>query len=153
MKKRKQGEARTLRADAAGVLDVDLGWSSRLLARRITAELDEALAPSGLSSTQFGLMCLIASATDDTLGALAQRAGLNQSTMSRNVDQLASAGLVEVVMSEADRRRRAVWLTEAGAFGLQRALALWEPAHRALHKKLGLASCNMLGDVTARLAE
>lgn len=152
MEKRKQG-AKTLRTDAVGVLDVDLGWSSRLLARRITAELDQALAPSGLSSTQFGLMCLIASASDDTLGALAQQAGLNQSTMSRNVDQLVGAGLVEVVMSEADRRRRAVWLTEAGAFQLQQALRLWRPAHRALLQRLGLASDNLLGDVAARLAE
>ncbi|WP_316154641.1 MarR family winged helix-turn-helix transcriptional regulator [Cupriavidus sp. BIC8F] len=152
MEKRKQG-ARTLRADAAAVLDVDLGWWSRLLARRITAELDEALASSGLSSTQFGLMCLIASATDDTLGALAQRAGLNQSTMSRNVDQLVSTGLVEVVMSEADRRRRAVWLTEAGAFKLQQALALWQPGHRALRQKLGSELHDMVGEVAARLAE
>ncbi|MEM5431387.1 MarR family winged helix-turn-helix transcriptional regulator [Cupriavidus oxalaticus] len=152
MKTGKQG-ARTLRTDAAAALDVDLGWWSRLLARRITAAMDEALAPSGLTSTQFGLMCLIASATDDTLGALAQRAGLNQSTMSRNVDQLVGAGMVEVVMAEADRRRRAVWLTEAGALTLQQALALWEPAHRALLRKLGPDTHNLMGAIAARLAE
>ncbi|MBP0619308.1 MarR family winged helix-turn-helix transcriptional regulator [Cupriavidus consociatus] len=152
MKMGKQG-ARTLRADADAALDVDLGWWSRLLARRVTAALDEALAPSGLTSTQFGLMCLIASATDDTLGALAQRAGLNQSTMSRNVDQLVGTGMVEVVMTEADRRRRAVWLTETGALSLQQALALWQPAHRALLRKLGLEAHNIVGEVAAKLAE
>ncbi|MBF6986164.1 winged helix-turn-helix transcriptional regulator [Cupriavidus sp. IK-TO18] len=126
---------------------------SRLLALRITAALDEALAPSGLTSTQFGLMCLIASATDDTLAALAQRAGLNQSTMSRNADQLVGTGMVEVVMAEAGRRRRAVWLTEAGALTLQQALALWQPAHRALLRKLGLEAHNIVGAVAARLEE
>ncbi|WP_459571556.1 MarR family winged helix-turn-helix transcriptional regulator [Cupriavidus sp. 8B] len=143
----KQRQApRTLRADAAQVLASDLGWLSRMLARRFTADLDLALAPAGLSNTQFGLMCLIASAPDDTLGALALRAGLNQSTMSRNVDQLAGAGLVEVVTAESDRRRRAVWLTEAGALCLERALALWLPANQALSARLGPELLGLLGE-------
>ncbi len=62
-------------------------------------------------------------------------------------------GLVEVVMSEADRRRRAVWLTEAGAFNLQQALALWQPAHSTLRQKLGSELHDMVSEVTARLAE
>ncbi len=152
MEKRRQGP-RTLRTDAAKALDVDLGWRARLVARRITAELDAALAPSGLSNVQFGLMCLIASAPDDTLGALAQRAGLNQSTMSRNVDQLVSAGLVELVASEADRRRRAVWLTETGAFQLQQALALWQPANRALSRMFGKELQESLGEAAGKLGE
>ena len=136
MATRKQA-ARTLTADAARALAVDLGWHSRLASRLISAELDRGLAQAGLSSTQFGLMCLVASAPDDTLGALAQRAELNQSTMSRNLDTLAGSGLVEVAMVEQDRRRRAVWLTEAGARKLQDAMPLWRAAHRALAARLG----------------
>jgi DNA-binding MarR family transcriptional regulator len=130
--------ARNLRTDAARVLAADLGWWSRLASRLITAELDQGLATSGLSSQQFGLLCLIASAQDDTLGALAQRAGLNQSTMSRNLDILSRAGYVEIAMVEKDRRRRAVWLTEAGALRLQEAIPLWRKSHEALAAKLGL---------------
>lgn len=129
--------SRTLRPDAAKALAADLGWHARVAARLVTAELDRGLASSGISSTQFGLMCLIASAPDDTLGALAQRAGLNQSTMSRNLDMLARAGLAEIAMVEKDRRRRAVWLTEAGALRLQEALPLWRASQRVLEKKLG----------------
>ena len=150
MSKRKQG-TRTLRDDATAALQVDLGWQSRMLARRISTELDKALMPSGLSSVQFGLMCLIASAADDTLGTLAQRAGLSQSTMSRNVDQLVNAGLVEMVTSEKDRRRRAVWLTEAGATQLQQAVALWRPAHAALYQQLGLEDQAVLGALALKL--
>src|SRR5271167_4612880 len=91
MANRKQA-SRTLRPDAARALAADLGWHSRMAGRLISAGLDAALAPAGLSSAQFGLLCLIASADDDTLGALAQRAGLNQSTMSRNLDMLAKSG-------------------------------------------------------------
>ncbi|MBL8965190.1 MAG: MarR family transcriptional regulator, partial [Phycisphaerae bacterium] len=90
--------------------------------RRIGAVIDEALAPLGLGSQQFSLLCLIASADDDTFGALAERAGLNASTMTRNVDVLARAGWVEVAQHGSDRRRRAIWLTEAGARLLQAAL-------------------------------
>jgi len=110
-----------------------------MASRRITGELDKGLAGTGLTSAQFGLLCLIASAPDDTLGALAQRAALNQSTMSRNVEMLASAGLVEVAMVEEDRRRRAVWLTESGARSLATALPVWRAAHQALVAKLGPA--------------
>jgi DNA-binding MarR family transcriptional regulator len=152
MTKRKQG-IRTLRTDAAAALDADLGLQARLLARRITAELDRALVPAGLTSTQFGLMCLIAAAPDDTIAGLAQRAGLNQSTMSRNVDQLVGTGLAEVVASEADRRRRAVWLTEAGATRLAHAHALWQPANQALAEKLGFAGADVLVEAAAGLGE
>jgi DNA-binding MarR family transcriptional regulator len=128
---------RSLRTDAAKALAADLGWHARVAARLISAELDAGLEAAGLSSTQFGLLCLIATAADDTLGALALSAGLNQSTMSRNVDTLAKAGLVEVVMAETDRRRRAVWLTEHGATKLHGAIPLWRAAHQALARRLG----------------
>jgi DNA-binding MarR family transcriptional regulator len=142
---------RSLRSDAAKAIAGDLGWHSRFAARLITAELDRGLAASGLSSTQFGLLCLIASAPDDTLGALAQRAGLNQSTMSRNIDMLARANLVEIAMVEKDRRRRAVWLTEAGALQLQEAMPLWRAAHRALAGRLGRRLAPQFAEAVATL--
>ena len=54
---------------------------------------------SGLSITQFGLMAQIAAAPDDTLGALAERTGLDQSTLSRNLRALETAGLVEIAIA------------------------------------------------------
>ncbi len=150
MTARKQA-SRTLRPDAAKALAADLGWHSRQAARLVSAELDRGLAAADLSSAQFGLLCLVASAPDDTLGALAQRAGLNQSTMSRNLDMLARSGLVEIAMVEKDRRRRAIWLTEAGALRLQQAIPLWRVSHRALEKKLGLELIRRFAGVAALL--
>jgi DNA-binding MarR family transcriptional regulator len=141
----------TLRSDAIETLAIDLGWCSRMASRRITGELDKGLAGTGLTSAQFGLLCLIASAPDDTLGGLAQRAGLKQSTMSRNVEILASAGLVELAMVEQDRRRRAVWLTESGARGLAAALPAWHAAHEALVARLGPAIVRNLFATSAAL--
>ena len=111
-----------VRAAARQVLQRDVAWQARRVARRVTALADRGLESTGLSHAQFILMCLIASASDDTVNALAQRAGLDQSTISRNLDVLERAQLVEVTTAVQDRRRRAVWLTEKGLFALARAV-------------------------------
>src|SRR5262245_49373099 len=123
---------KTLRSDARALLDTCAGWNSRLAARRITQFLDRELADTGLSVAQLGLMAQIAVAADDTMGALAQRAGLEQSTLSRNLRTLENAGLIEIAMVEADLRRRAVWLTETGARRLEAAIPVWRRAHARL---------------------
>ena len=122
--------------DARAAVDACAGWASRLAARRITNFLEERMAGSGLSLAQFGLMAQIAAAPDDTLGALAERTGLDQSTLSRNLRGLETAGLVEIAVAEEDQRRRAVWLTEQGARRLEAALPTWHEAHAALAERL-----------------
>jgi DNA-binding MarR family transcriptional regulator len=52
--------------------------------------------------------------------------------LSRNLRHLESAGLIEIVAVEADLRRRAVWLTETGAFQLEGALPAWRKAQGML---------------------
>ena len=122
---------------AARTLERDEAWHARLLARRLVALADRGLKATGLSHAQFILMCLIASATDDTVNALALRAGLDQSTMSRNLDVLVKAELVEVTTALQDRRRRAVWLTEKGLFMLARAIPVASDFQIRLEKNFG----------------
>jgi DNA-binding transcriptional ArsR family regulator len=69
----------------------------------------------GLTVAQLGLMAQIAITSDDTPGALAQRTGLDQSTLSRNLRTLEGEGLIEIAVVETDLRRRAVWLAETSA--------------------------------------
>jgi DNA-binding MarR family transcriptional regulator len=127
---------RTLRSDACALVEACAGWNSRLAARRITQFLDRELAGSGLTAAQLGLMAQIAAATDDTLGALARRTGLDQSTLSRNLRTLARDGLIEIALVESDLRRRAVWLTETGARRLEAAIPVWCQAHAKLARWL-----------------
>jgi DNA-binding MarR family transcriptional regulator len=117
------------------------GWNSRLAARRITQFLDREMAGPGttgssLSLAQLGLMAQIAVLTDDTIGVLARRAGLDQSTLSRNLRVLEADGLIEIAMVESDLRRRAVWLTETGARRLEAAIPVWRKAHARLERRL-----------------
>ena len=132
---------KTLRRDALQALEVCAGWNARLAARRITQFLENRMTGSGLTIAQFGLMAQIATASDDTLGALADRLGLDQSSLSRNLHALERDGLVEIAIVERDQRKRAVWLTEKGARRLEQAMPVWRSAHTALAKLLepGLA--------------
>ncbi len=135
MKNPKQPQ-KTLRRDAAVMVEICAGWNSRLAARRITQFLDGEMAGLGLSVAQLGLMAQIAVLTDDTLGVLARRTGLDQSTLSRNLRVLEGQGLIEIAIVESDLRRRAVWLTETGARRLEAAIPVWREAHARLAKRL-----------------
>jgi len=151
MSKKPQGRGKTLVVDARAAVEACAGWNSRLAARRITKFLDKHLEAARLSIAQFGLMAQVAAASDDTLGALAERTGLDQSTLSRNLRGLEMAGLVEIAIAEKDQRRRAVWLTEHGARRLEAAIPLWRQAHLALGKVLDPQLARRLADATRDL--
>ena len=134
-----RGELQTLAAGCAGL-------SLRQAARRVTLFYDEALRDSGLSLAQVGLMAQIATSADDRMAALAARAGLDPSTLSRNLRALERDGLIEIATVEKDLRRRAVWLTEEGLRRLQGALPAWREAQARIAE---LFPADLLGRITA----
>jgi DNA-binding MarR family transcriptional regulator len=142
---------KTLRTDARALVENCAGWNSRLAARRITAFLDRELADLGLSAAQLGLMAQIAALTDDTLGALAQRSGLEQSTLSRNLRTLEREQLIEITLVETDLRRRAVWLTETGARRLEAAIPVWREAQARLAQVVPTDIVRQLADQSEAL--
>lgn len=144
---------KTLRTDAGAALRACAGANARVAARRISRFLDRELAPTGLTVAQLGLLAQVAVAADDTLGAVARRAGLDPSTLSRNLRTLEAEGLVEITMTQADLRRRAVWLTEHGARRLEAALPLWRAANAALARQVPAALARDLAAATAPLDE
>jgi DNA-binding MarR family transcriptional regulator len=127
------------------------GALSRLAARRISQFLDRELAPTGISAAQIALMAQIAAAEDDTLGALAARSGLEQSTLSRNLRTLENAGLIEIAAVESDLRRRSAWLTETGARRLESAIPLWRKAQARLAAAIAPALTQRLARASAAL--
>ncbi len=135
---------KTLRADARTALETCAGWNLRRAARRATQFLEERMMPSGVSFSQFGLMAEIASADDDTVSALADRMGLDQSTLSRTLRTLEAEGLLEIAVVESDQRKRMVWLTEKGARKLEAALAIWRQAHAKLARQVSVESVRRL---------
>jgi DNA-binding MarR family transcriptional regulator len=142
---------KTLRTDAVALLEVCAGGNSRLAARRITQFLDREMAEFDLTVAQLGLMAQIAAASDDTLGALARRMGLDQSTLSRNLRALESEALVEIAIVEGDLRRRMVWLTDLGSKRLEAAIPIWRGAHAKLAKLMSPELARRLADSTVAL--
>lgn len=123
------GEARMV-VETCAVMQ--LRMAERLVSRFLEAQLQK----SGLSVAQFSLMAQIAAARDDTVNALAERMGLDQSTLSRNLQALERLGLAEIVVAETDLRRRAVWLTETGVRRLKAALPVWREAQALIDDAL-----------------
>lgn len=144
---------KTLRTDAKALVEACAGCNSRLAARRITQFLDRDLSHFGLPVAQLGLMAHIATMSDDTLGALAERTGLEQSTLSRNLRTLEKDGLIEIAIVETDLRRRAVWLTEAGARRLEAAIPAWRKANARLAKALSVELARQLADQSELLVQ
>jgi DNA-binding MarR family transcriptional regulator len=153
MPRPKQPLRKTLVADARAAVDACAGWNARLAARRITAFLNRRMQDSGLSLVQFGLIAQIAAARDDALSELAERTGLDQSTLSRNLQVLEGAGLIEIAAGEKDARRRAVWLTEKGALSLEAGLVDWKRAHGELAERLDPAVARRLALAAEALEE
>src|SRR4029079_9639110 len=120
-------------------------------ARRACQFVEKRLAATGLSFAQFCLMAEIASASDDRVGALAERMGLDQSTLSRTLRTLEGDGLVEIAMVESDQRKRTVWLTEKGERALEMALAAWREAQGVLERHLSVDLARQLASETTTL--
>jgi DNA-binding MarR family transcriptional regulator len=148
-----QAPRKSLRDDARAAVEACAAWNARLAARRITQFLGKRIEASGLSVAQFGLMAQVAAAQDDTLGALAVRTGLDQSTLSRNLRSLERDGLVEIAAAGNDLRRRAVWLTEKGARDLEAALPIWRQAHEDLAALIDIGLPHRLADATKVLPD
>ncbi len=118
------------------VVETCAAMQLRMAERLVSRFLEAQLQKSGLSVAQFSLMAQIAAARDDTVNALAERMGLDQSTLSRNLQALERLGLAEIVVAETDLRRRAVWLTETGVRRLQAALPAWREAQAMIDDAL-----------------
>lgn len=129
---RTQARRKTLRTDARVALETCVGLNARAAARHVTEFIEARLAKGGMSLSRFSLLAQIATQNDDSLTALAERTGIDQSTLSRNIKVLERDGLVEVAIFSPDQRRRAIWLTERGARALEAAIPLWREAQDEL---------------------
>lgn len=91
------------------------GIQFSVLARRWRAYLDQTLADAGLTDATWGpLIHLDRSGDGVPQKTLADRIGIDSSTLVRLIDILETRGLVERRTDAADRRARLLYLTETG---------------------------------------
>jgi DNA-binding MarR family transcriptional regulator len=99
---------------------------ARMTARLLTRAYDAALRPLGLKVPQFGILGAIDHGTDLSETALAERLGLERTTLVRNLKVLADKGWIELAPGTGRGLRHR--LTAKGEATLRDAIPLWRAA-------------------------
>jgi DNA-binding MarR family transcriptional regulator len=107
---------------------------ARMTARLLTRTYDSALRPLGLKVPQFGILGAISHGADISETALADRLGLERTTLVRNLKVLADKGWIEPVPCAG--RGLGHRLTPQGEATLQQAVPLWRSAQERIEANL-----------------
>ena len=138
------------RAKAAEVAATCACFNIRKATRAVTQFYDDALRPSDLRITQFTLLVLLQGHGALSINALADAAGTDRTTLTRNLAILEQRRLVRIRPGDDDARVRIVELTAAGDAAAAEALPLWEKAQRQVATKLGSQRLTrLLSDLSA----
>jgi DNA-binding MarR family transcriptional regulator len=108
----------------------------RRTTRAITRLYDTYLLPAGVTVTQYSLLAKLSAAGPVTMRALADIMGMDRTSLTRTLAPLQAQGLVAIAPG-ADRRSRAIRLTEAGDALRQRCRPIWRAAQEDLQRRLG----------------
>ena len=126
-------------------------FAVRRAARVITQHYDRALRPSGLRATQFTLLTMLGVGGPLPLSRVADRLGMERTTLTRNLKPLIDAGLIGAEHGD-DRRVRTIFITPKGHRAAVAALPDWRRAQRGVASQLTTGVFDSLANVTQRLS-
>jgi DNA-binding MarR family transcriptional regulator len=109
----------------------------RQAARHVSQFYDQLFQPVGLRATQFAILSRLNREGPMTINALAAALVMDRTTLGRNILPLQRDGLIEVVASPVDRRRRELRLSEAGAEKYRQASERWAVAQTRFDEVYG----------------
>ncbi|QRM28635.1 MarR family winged helix-turn-helix transcriptional regulator [Microvirga sp. VF16] len=107
---------------------------ARMTARLLSRTYEAALRPLGLKLPQFGILGAIGHGTTASETVLADRLGLERTTLVRNLRVLTQNGWIEPIPGNGRGLRHR--LTPAGQAILEAAIPLWQQAQGQLESKL-----------------
>jgi DNA-binding MarR family transcriptional regulator len=123
-------------------------FAVRRAARVITQHYDRSLRSSGLRATQFTLLTVLALGGPLSMRRVADRLGMERTTLTRNLRRLLTKKLVAIRHGD-DRRVRTIAITAKGRRAAVAALPHWRKAQRDLGGHLTAGVLASL-DVAAR---
>ena len=128
------------------------GFQARATARAVTRYYNACFKPLGLTAEQFSLLVGVGAIEGTTLVDLANGAGIDPTTLSRNLQNLEARRLVR---SKGGRGRlgKQVRLTPSGRKLIVDALPLWNLAKAELSSRLGGEKLRSASKLMAELAE
>jgi DNA-binding MarR family transcriptional regulator len=109
----------------------------RQAARHVTQFYDQLFAPVGLRATQYAILSRLKRGGPMTINALAAALVMDRTTLGRNILPLQRDGLIEVVSSPADRRRRELRLTAKGTEKQHQGSERWAVAQERFDEVFG----------------
>jgi DNA-binding MarR family transcriptional regulator len=118
-------------------------FAVRRAARAITQHYDRRLRPAGLRATQFTLLVVLARGERVPLHRVAERLGLERTTLTRNLRPLLAQGFVRVDPGE-DGRERLIAITPRGTAAVTAALPHWRQAQRSVARHLPRSALDAL---------
>ena len=124
----------------------------RRTSRAVSALYDGFLAAAGLTVTQYAVLVTIARGDAVTKTSLAERLGMDRTTLTRNLRPLERDGLVRD-KAGADRREHLVELTDEGLSRLEAGYACWNEAQARFLNIFGNSNLKNLKRLLKRASE
>ena len=115
----------------------------RRAARAITLLYDNAFKSSGLLSTQFGVLQIICNIDFIRISDLADKLGMDRTTLTRNLSVLERQGFIEISQGK-DHRTRIVTATQKGRSVIAKAILLWNEVQHKVKQEMGESSWSEL---------
>ena len=108
----------------------------RKAARAITLLYDNAFKSTGLLSTQFNVLQAICSIDSIRISDLANKLGMDRTTLTRNLSVLERQGFIEISQGK-DQRTRIVIATRKGRSAVSKTILLWNEVQRKVKQEMG----------------
>jgi DNA-binding MarR family transcriptional regulator len=119
----------------SGVLSPCACMALRKAARAVSRFYDEALAPAGLTVTQFALLRNVATLGDPPLSRLAEALVMDRTSLYRTLQPMVRAGWLAIEAGQGRTKRAA--LQPAGRARLAAAEAHWDAAQGDFIQRFG----------------
>lgn len=110
-------------------------YNLRRITRLTTNSLNHALQDTGLRSTQLAIMVGAGAVPGGTMTIIAERLGLDISTLARSLDSLIDIGYIEI--KSGKKREKLVYLTHLGKEKVDAAIKVWRNEHQKFLKQFG----------------
>ena len=111
--------------------------TTRRAARVLTKFYEQSLSRANITPAQFELLGTILGHPEWKQMELAEDLGLDQTTLSRNLNLLIKRKWIRRVLSSKDRRQTAYEVSQQGRVAFQQALPHWKHAQTVMKEQLG----------------
>ena len=121
--------------------------------RQVAQFYDHYLRPTGIRSTQYGLMRCIASLPEPFISDIGRVLSMDQTTVTRNIEKLEKMGLVETGPYPDDPRKKKVVLAPLGRQKMEEAHLYWLQAQDAILTRMGEENLEHLLELLSELSK